>query len=276
MKKLLLLVLALAVVFVAIGCQRDKTVIDINGSDTMVNLGAAFAEEFMKANRNIEVVVSGGGSGTGIAALIDGKADIAQSSRDIRESERTKAQARGTLHEIIVAWDGLAIAVHPSNPVQELTMAELAAIYKGEVTNWNQVGGNNASIVLLSRDTTSGTHVFFKDFVLDEAEFAPATMMMPSTEAIVQELAQNRNAIGYIGLGYVRPAVAVLGIKADEASPAVVASVAAVLNRTYSLARPLFFYIIGEIKGDLKAFVDFVVGADGQKIVRDLGFVPIN
>ena len=276
MKKLLLLVLALTVVFVAIGCQRATTVIDINGSDTMVNLGAAFAEEFMKANRNIEVVVSGGGSGTGIAALIDGKADIAQSSRDIRESERTKAQARGTLHEIIVAWDGLAIAVHPSNPVQELTMAELAAIYKGEVTNWNQVGGNDAAIVLLSRDTTSGTHVFFKDFVLDEAEFAPATMMMPSTEAIVQELAQNRNAIGYIGLGYVRPAVAVLGIKVDEASPAVVASVEAVLNRTYSLARPLFFYVIGDVKGDLKAFIDFVVGAHGQKIVRDLGFVPIN
>lgn len=276
MKKFILLALALAVVLTAVGCQRETTVIDINGSDTMVNMGAALAEEFMKANRNIEVVVSGGGSGTGIAALIDGKADIAQSSRDIRESERTKAQARGTLHEIIVAWDGLAIAVHPSNPVKELTIAELAAIYKGEITNWNQVGGNNGPIVLLSRDTTSGTHVFFKDFVLDEAEFAPATMMMPSTEAIVQELAQNANAIGYIGLGYVRPTVAVLGLKADEASPAVVASIDVVLNRTYSLARPLFFYVIGEVKGDLKTFLDFVTSAAGQKIVRDLGFVPIN
>jgi phosphate transport system substrate-binding protein len=275
-KKLLLVVLALAVALVAIGCQREKTVIDINGSDTMVNMGAALAEEFMKANRNIEVVVSGGGSGTGIAALIDGKADIAQSSRDMRDSERTKAQARGTLHEIIVAWDGVAIAVHPSNPVRELTMAELAAIYKGEITNWNQVGGNDAPIVLLSRDTTSGTHVFFRDFVLDEAEFAPATMMMPSTEAIVQELTQNKNAIGYIGLGYVRPTVSVLGIKADEASPAVVASIEAVLDRSYSLARPLFFFVIGDITGDLKKFVDFAVGADGQKIVRDLGFVPIN
>lgn len=276
MKKLLLVVLALAVALVAIGCQREKTVIDINGSDTMVNMGAALAEEFMKANRNVEVVVSGGGSGTGIAALIDGKADIAQSSRDIRESERTKAQARGTLHEIIVAWDGLAIAVHPSNPVKELTMAQLAAIYKGEITNWNQVGGNDAAIVLLSRDTTSGTHVFFKEFVLDKAEFAPATMMMPSTEAIVQELAQNQNAIGYIGLGYVRPTVSILGIKADEASPAVVASIEAVLDRSYSLARPLFFYVIGDITGDLKKFIDFVVGANGQGIVRDLGFVPIN
>jgi phosphate transport system substrate-binding protein len=275
-KKLLLVVLALAVALVAIGCQREKTVIDINGSDTMVNMGAALAEEFMKANRNVEVVVSGGGSGTGIAALIDGKADIAQSSRDIRESERTKAQARGTLHEIIVAWDGLAIAVHPSNPVKELTMAQLAAIYKGEITNWNQVGGNDAAIVLLSRDTTSGTHVFFKEFVLDKAEFAPATMMMPSTEAIVQELAQNQNAIGYIGLGYVRPTVSILGIKADEASPAVVASIEAVLDRSYSLARPLFFYVIGDITGDLKKFIDFVVGANGQGIVRDLGFVPIN
>ncbi|MBT9176830.1 MAG: Phosphate-binding protein PstS [Firmicutes bacterium] len=118
--------------------------------------------------------------------------------------------------------------------------------------------------------------MFFKDFVLDKAEFAPATMMMPSTAAIVQELAQNPNAIGYIGLGYVRPTVAVLGIKADEAAPAVVASVEAVLDRTYSLARPLFFFVIGETKGDLKKFLDFVVSADGQKIVRDLGFVPIN
>jgi len=264
-KKLLLVVLAFAVALVAIGCQREKTVIDVNGSDTMVNMGAALAEEFMKANRNVEVVVSGGGSGTGIAALIDGKADIAQSSRDIRESERTKAQARGTLHEIIVAWDGLAIAVHPSNPVKELTMGQLAAIYKGEITNWKQVGGNDAAIVLLSRDTTSGTHVFFKEFVLDKAEFAPATMMMPSTEAIVQELAQNQNAIGYIGLGYVRPTVSILGIKADEASPAVVASIEAVLDRSYTLARPLFFYVIGDITGDLKKFIDFVVGADGQK-----------
>jgi len=274
-KKLLLLVLILVVALFAAGCQREGTIIDINGSDTMVNMGAALAEEFMKTNRNIEVVVSGGGSGTGIAALIDGKADIAQSSRDIRESERAKAKARGTLHEIIVAWDGLAIAVHPANPVKELTMAELAAIYKGEITNWNQVGGNDAPIVLLSRDTTSGTHVFFKDFVLDEAEFAPATMMMPSTEAIVQELAQNRNGIGYIGLGYVRPSVAILGIRADDTAPAVVASIEAVLDRTYVLARPLFFYVIGEIKGDLKTFLDFVLSSTGQKIVRDLGFVPI-
>jgi len=274
-KKIMLLALALLVVLAAVGCQRETTVIDINGSDTMVNLGAALAEEFMKANRNIEVVVSGGGSGTGIAALIDGVADIAQSSRDIRDSERTQAQTRGTLHEVIVAWDALAIAVHPTNPVKELTLAQLAAIYKGEIVNWNEVGGNNGPIVLLSRDTTSGTHVFFKDFVLDGAEFAPATMMMPSTEAIVQELAQNANAIGYIGLGFVRPAVAILGIKADDASPAVVASVEAVFDRTYSLARPLFFYIIGDITGDLKAFVDFVVMTAGQQIVRDLGFVPI-
>ena len=155
-------------------------------------------------------------------------------------------------------------------------MGQLAAIYKGEITNWKQVGGNDAAIVLLSRDTTSGTHVFFKEFVLDKAEFAPATMMMPSTEAIVQELAQNQNAIGYIGLGYVRPTVSILGIKADEASPAVVASIEAVLDRSYTLARPLFFYVIGDITGDLKKFIDFVVGADGQKIVRDLGFVPVN
>lgn len=281
MKKLALLVLALVVALTAIACQPKKSVIDVNGSDTMVNMGAALAEDFMKTTKNVEVVVSGGGTGTGIASLIDGRAQIAQASRDMKADEKTKAQAKGTLHEVIVAWDALAVVVHPSNPVKELTLAQLAKIYRGEITNWKELGGADAPLVLLSRDTTSGTFQFFREFVVQEqgklknAEYAQATMMMPSTEAIVQELSRNVNAIGYVGLGYLKPSMAAVGMKADETAPAVLPAVATVSDKTYSLARPLYFYIVGDLKGALKSYVDFVLSDAGQKIVRELGFVPI-
>lgn len=259
----------------------QKATIIVNGSDTMVNMGAALAESFMKATDNIEVVVSGGGSGTGIASLINGNCDIAQSSRDIRQEERDNASKRGKLHEIIVAYDGLAAVVHPSNPVKEMTLQDLAKIYRGEITNWKDLGGNDATIVLLSRDTTSGTHVFFKEFVVQEdgkvkgAEFAQQTMMMPSTQAIVDELKGNRNGIGYIGLGYLKPEVQALSIKASADAQAVLPSVAAVKDKTYGLARPLFFFAVGEMQGALKTYIDFVVSEKGQQVVAELGFVPI-
>lgn len=281
MKKMLILVLALAIAFVTIGCRPQVATLDVTGSDTMVNLGAALAEEFMKTNRNIEVAVSGGGSGAGIAALIEGRTNIAQSSRDLRAEERTRAAARGTLHEIIVGWDGLAVAVHPSNPVSELTLVQLAQIYRGEIRNWKDLGGNDAPIVILSRDTTSGTFVFFREFVVQErgqkkdAEYHPDTMMMPSTEALYQEVVRNPNAIGYVGLGYLKPTIKAIGIKADDASAAVVPSVETVLSKTYPLARPLFFFAVGELTGALKTYVDFVLSDKGQQVVRSLEFVPI-
>lgn len=258
----------------------QKSTIIVNGSDTMVNMGSALAEEFMKTTQNIEIVVSGGGSGTGIASLINGSADIAQSSRDMKQEEKDNAAKQGTLHEIIVAYDGLAAVVHPTNPVKEMTLQDLAKIYRGEITNWKDVGGNDATIVLLSRDTTSGTHVFFKEFVVQEngkvkgAEFADKTMMMPSTQAIVDELTNNVNAIGYVGMGYLRPSIQALGMKSNADSAAVMPSVAAVQDTTYGLARPLYFYVVGSIDGAMKQYVDFVLGEAGQKVVGDLGFVP--
>jgi len=281
MKKVVLLALSLLIAFVAIGCQPQKTTLDVTGSDTMVNLGAALAEEFMKTNRNIEIAVSGGGSGVGVAALIEGRTNIAQSSRDLRTEERTKAAARGRLHEIVVGWDGLAVAVHPSNPVTEVTLAQLGQIYRGEIRNWKDVGGNDAPIVVLSRDTTSGTFVFFREFVVQErgqkrdAEYHRDTMMMPSTEALAQEIANNPNAIGYIGLGYLRPSAKTVGIRASADSPAVLPSIETVLDKSYSLARPLYFFVVGELTGALKTYVDFVLSDQGQKVVRSLEFVPI-
>jgi phosphate transport system substrate-binding protein len=248
----------------------------------MVNMGAALAEEFMKTKENIEVVVSGGGSGTGIASLINGSCDIAQSSRAMKQEEKDNAGKQGTLHEVIVAFDGLAAVVHPSNPVKEMTLQDLAKIYRGEITNWKDVGGNDANIVLLSRDTTSGTHVFFKEFVVQEdgkakgAEFADQTMMMPSTQAIVDELTNNVNAIGYVGLGYLKPSITALGMKANADAPAVLPSVAAVQDNTYGLARPLFFYIVGNLEGAMQTYIDYVLSPAGQKVVADLSFVPIS
>ncbi|MBT9135882.1 MAG: Phosphate-binding protein PstS [Firmicutes bacterium] len=281
MKKAIILALALLIATVAVGCRPQKTTLDVTGSDTMVNLGAALAEEFMKTNRNIEIAVSGGGSGAGVAALIDGRTNIAQSSRDLRAEERTRAAARGALHEIVVGWDGLAVAVNPANPVNELTLVQLGQIYRGEIRNWKDLGGNDAPIVILSRDTTSGTFVFFREFVVQErgskkdAEYHPDTMMMPSTEALFQEIANNVNAIGYIGLGYLRPAVKAIGIKADAASAPVWPTVDTVLNKSYPLARPLFFFTTGELKGALKTYIDFVLSDKGQQVVRSLEFVPI-
>lgn len=281
MKKISILALVLTIAFVTMGCQTQVTTLDVTGSDTMVNLGAALAEEFMKTNRTIEIAVSGGGSGTGIAALLEGRTHIAQSSRDLRPEERTRAAARGTLHEITVGWDGLAVAVHPSNPVNELTLAQLAQIYRGEIRNWKELGGNDDPIIILSRDTTSGTFFFFREFVVRErgqkrdAEFHPDTMMMPSTEALYQEIARNPNAIGYVGLGFLRPTIKTIGIRADEAAVAVLPSIETVMNKTYPLARPLFFFIVGELTGALQTYVDFVLSDEGQQVVRNLEFVPI-
>jgi phosphate transport system substrate-binding protein len=292
LKRILIVLVVIAMVAV-VGCQPKapdapatpptpaKSTIIVNGSDTMVNMGAALAEAFMKATNNVEVVVSGGGSGTGIAALINGNCDIAQSSRDMKQSEKDQASARGKLHEIIVAFDGLAAVVHPSNPVSEITLQDLAKIYRGEITNWKELGGNDANIVLLSRDTTSGTHVFFKEFVVQEnggvkgAEFSSQTMMMPSTQAIVDELSRNVNGIGYVGMGYLRPSIKPLSIKATAEAPPVAPSVAAVQDKSYGLARPLWFYVVGDLQGALKQYVDFVLGSAGQKVVADLSFVPI-
>lgn len=295
MKKIIsIAALALVAALALTGCQPkapvgngttpppQKSTIIVNGSDTMVNMGAAIAEEFMKTTQNIEIVVSGGGSGTGIASLINGSCDIAQSSRAMKQEEKDNAGKQGTLHEVIVAFDGLAAVVHPSNPVKEMTLQDLAKIYRGEITNWKDVGGNDANIVLLSRDTTSGTHVFFKEFVVQEdgkvkgAEFSDKAMFLPSTQAIVDELTNNVNAIGYVGLGYLRPGITALAMKANADAPAVLPSVAAVQDNTYGLARPLYFYIVGNIEGAMKQYMDFVLAEAGQKVVANLSFVPIN
>ena len=257
----------------------------ILGSNTVTPLSTMWAEEFMAANEKVNIAISGPGSGAGIAALIDSTTDICQSSRLIKSSEVDQAKAKGVNpYEIIVASDGLAVVVHPTNPVSELTIEQLSAIYSGKVTNWKEVGGVDAPIVALARDTNSGTHVFFKEHVVQmdglptkdtSLEYGSSIMLLPSTEAGVTETANNSNAIFYPGLGYVSDEVKLVGVKKTASEAAVKPSVETVLDGTYAVARPLLYYTNGEPTGLIKAFVDYCLSDAGQVLVAQSGYVPV-
>jgi len=253
--------------------------ITVKGSDTMVNLAAAWAEEFSNENPKVSISVTGGGSGTGIAALINKQTDIADASRPMSEKEKQDAQGNGVnAVETRVALDGLSIVVNPSNPVSELSIPQLSDIYSGKITNWKDVGGNDAGIVVLARDTNSGTHVFFKEHVVqykEKLEYGSDVQFMAATQTGFDQVAQNKNAIMYGGLGYVTDEVKPLGIKKDANSPAVHASIATVKSGEFPVARPLFVYTNGEPTGTLKAYIDWILGSEGQAVVEELEFVPL-
>jgi phosphate transport system substrate-binding protein len=256
--------------------------LQIKGSDTMVNLGQAWAEAFNKLHPEINVAVTGGGSGTGIAAILNGTCDVAESSRAMDEKEIQQAKADGlNIRETIVALDGIAVVVHPSNPISALTLDQLREIFMGNVTRWNVFGGEDRPIVLLSREVNSGTHIFFKEHVLRRGkskgpeEFAPGALMMPSSYAIAEETAHNENVIGYYGLGYISPRQKVLAVARDDHSPAVLPTIDSVRANAYPISRPLYFFTRGEPAGAVKRFLEFALSLEGQKIVRDTDFVPV-
>jgi len=275
-----LTIFLLIVVF--FGCSPVKKALQIKGSDTMVNLGQAWAEVYMNKFPESTIAINGGGSGTGVAALIGGVADIAQCSREMQEKELAIAKTKGVNPvQLHVANDGIVIVVNPRNPVSKLTIAQLADIFSGKINNWQKVGGKDQKIVALSRERNSGTHVFFLEQVVKQgkkknpAEFAPHVLMMPSSEAIVEEVAGNPSAIGYIGLGYLSPKLKAVAIAKDKKSNYVLPSVKTVVNKTYPVSRALYFYINRNPTGDIKPFIDFVMSDEGQKIVLDMDFVPI-
>jgi len=256
--------------------------IQIKGSDTMVNLGQAWAEEFMAENPQASLAVTGGGSGTGIAALINGTCDIAEASRDMKPQEWDQAKKAGHyVQEFKVAVDALAVVVHPSNPIKQLTFDQLSGIFTGKITNWNEVGGKDQKILVLSRDRNSGTHVYFLEHVLRKGnekgpeQYAPATLMLPSTQAIIDEVAQSESTIGYVGLGYVSPKVKTLAVSKTNDGPFVGPSKAAAMDKTYPIARPLLFYTARAPQGSVKAFLEFVLSEKGQGIVETMDFVPL-
>jgi phosphate transport system substrate-binding protein len=248
----------------------------------MVNLGQAWAEEFMKKNPDIMVAVTGGGSGTGIAAILNKTTDIAESSRDIHADEIEIAKQKGMdIKEIHVGNDGIVVAVHPSNYISKITIPQLSAIYTGKIQNWKELGGQDQNIVALSRERNSGTHVYFLEEVVklgdksNPNEFAKEILMMPSSQAIIDELAGNSAAIGYFGLGYLTPKQKAFMIAKDDKSVFIEPNIQTVSKKIYPVSRPLYFYISGEPTGNIKKFIDFVLSDEGQKIVLKMDFVPI-
>lgn len=268
------------------GCARrnsDQTnSLQIKGSDTMVNLGQAWAEAYMKQNPGTSIAVTGGGSGTGITALINNTCDIAEVSREMKASETELIASKGTApKKIIVALDGLAVVVSPLNKISELTIDQLADVFTGRIKNWKELGGRDAKIVLLSREVNSGTHVYFKEHVLrhgkadGKEEFAAEALLLSSSQAIADEVAQNQDAIGYYGMGYITAKEKAIKIAKDKNSPYEAPTMENVISGAYPISRPLLMYTKGEPNGLAKAFIDFVLSLEGQQVVKKLDFVPV-
>lgn len=283
----------LAATLLIAGCQsraqqanpvnnQPAVYIQNKGSDTIVNLALAWAERYQTLHPDVSISVTGGGTGTGIASLINKTVDIANASRQMQPEELANAKKNGVQPiEFVVARDAIAVIVNPQNPVNQLTLQQISDIYSGKINNWKEVGGENRPIVRLSRETNSGTHVYFLETVLrmgikgDMTLFSEDTLLLPSSEGITAEVKDNPNAIGYDGLGYVVPEVKVISIAKDADSAYIQPSADSVNNKTYPIARDLYMYTNGEPQGAMKDYLDWIVTPDAQKIVTDLGFVPI-
>jgi phosphate transport system substrate-binding protein len=260
---LLLSAFALATGFSSV----DK--ITVKGSDTMVILAQRWAEKYMNKNSNTTIQVTGGGSGTGISALINGTTDICNSSRPMKPSELQKLKERfGTLGvEIPCAKDGLSIYVSESNPVQDLTLQQIKDIYTARITNWKQVGGKDAKIVLYSRENNSGTYVYFKDNVLKGADYAPSCQNLPGTAAVVNAVAKDPNGIGYGGAAYGK------GIREAKVN-GVAPSKETIANGKYPITRYLYMYLRSKPTGSMKQYIDWILSAEGQAVVTEVGYFP--
>lgn len=274
--------ISLMIMFFTAFAGKDGNFIQIKGSDTMVNLGQAWAEKFMEQYPTEFVAVTGGGSGTGISSLISGSCDITMSSRNIKEKEIALAKQKGIEpYEIKVALDGLAVVVNPKNMVNKLTEDQLAGIFSGKITNWKEIGGEDKKIVVLSREVNSGTHVYFKEHILrrnnpnSTEEFAPGALLLPSSQAIADEVGSNPSAIGYYGMGYISPSQKAVFIAKDQNSEYISPTIENVVNGKYPISRPLFFYTNGLPRRLVKKFIDFALSAEGQDIVLKTDFVPV-
>lgn len=251
-------------------------VVTVKGSDTMVILAQKWAEEFMKANPGTTIQVTGGGSGTGAAALVNGTTDIANMSREMtsREKSQIRSRANRGVSEFKMAKDGLSIYVHPSNNVPHLTFDQLKGIYTGRINNWSQVGGPNLAITRYSRENNSGTYVFFKQFVLGGSDYHVSCQNLPGTASVVNAVARDRGGIGYGGLAYTK-GVRDVPIKKTANSPAVEPNFETVQKGTYPIWRPLYMYTIGVPRGETKKFIDWCLSPAGQALVKDVGYIPI-
>ncbi len=251
--------------------------ITIKGSDTMVILGQRWAEKYMATHRDAVVQVTGGGSGTGIAALINGSADIAQSSRAMKTKEKDEVKVRRGAEpaEIATALDGLAIYVHEKNPISKIAIPRIKEIYQGDIDNWKDLGGPDKEMVVYSRENNSGTYAYFKEHVLANEDFAPGVQTLPGTASIINAVSKDEWSIGYGGIGY-SSGVKILAVAPSDTAAYFEPSEANVESGQYPLARPLFWYTVGEPSGEIKALIDWVLSPEGQKIVSEVGYYPLS
>lgn len=267
-----IVVVALALV-TASGVWADSII--SKGSDTVLPLAQQEAEAFMGKHSEHSITVVGGGSGVGIAALIDGTTDIANASREIKTKEKRLARQGGIdVVEHVVAKDALSVIVHPSNKISKLTITQLEKIFTGDINSWKDVGGPAKPIVVYSRDSSSGTYVFFKEAVLSKREYAPTALLQPSNGAIVQAVSQTEGAIGYVGLAYLTDKVKTLAVS-KEGDVYVAPNMETAMKGTYPVTRALYMYTNGEPKGLAKLFLDFILAKEGQEIVRKVGYIPV-
>jgi phosphate transport system substrate-binding protein len=273
MKKFFTVVCLCAVSYATLPGQEKITV---KGSDTMVILAQRWAERYMTAHKDVVIQVTGGGSGTGISALINGTTDICNSSRPMKLPERDKLKQRfGTRGiEIKCAQDGLSIYVHESNPVTELTLQQIKDIYTGKITEWKEVGGSNERIVLYSRENNSGTYVYFKDNVLDGDDFAATAQNMPGTASVVNAVAKDKNGIGYGGAAYGK-GIRELKVKKEANAPAYSPTKETIASGVYPITRYLFMYVKNRPTGAMKEYIDWILGDEGQNVVHEVGYYPI-
>ena len=275
--KMLSVVLPLLSIFFQISPVRaQNTSITIKGSDTMVLLGQRWAEVYMKKNPGARIQVTGGGSGTGIAALINGTTDICEASRPMKDKEKEDAKAKrgSVVKEIPVAVDGVAIYLNSANPIKELSFDQIKGIYTGKITNWKDVGGKDGKIISYSRENNSGTYAYFKEHVLANGDFHPSIQTLPGTSAVTNAVSKDPKSIGYGGIAYAKGIHQAM-VKKDDSTPAVEPSMENVLSGKYPISRYLYWYTAGEPAGEMKKLVDWVLGPEGQKLVQEVGYYPL-
>jgi phosphate transport system substrate-binding protein len=283
MKKLILSLALVALVALTVQVNAQGMIM-IKGSDTLINLVQALSEQYMEVEPNTAIAVTGGGSGVGIAALISNTVDVANASRPMKDKELTAAKENGVIaHELVIGIDGLSVIVNADMPIESLTVEQIGAIFRGDFTNWNQVGGPDKVISLYGRQPSSGTYVFFQEHVLGKKNYSPNMKQMNGNAQIIEGIKADKASIGYVGVGYVfddkggvQDGLKVLKVSVEEGAEAVDPLIADnVKSGKYPIARALYQYINGTPKPHVKKFIEYELGPEGQKLVEEMGFYPV-
>jgi len=271
-----ILITGIALVLMSLSMLIAGTTITIKGSDTLVRLGQRWAEEYMKVNDGVVIQVSGGGSGTGIAALLNGATDICEASRDMKEKEYKLAEKKGLKpYRVSVALDGIAVFLNEKNKVENLNFAQLKGIYTGAITNWKEVGGDDTRIIIYGRENNSGTYAFFKKKVLNKEDYSDYTQTLPGTAAVVNAVSKDKNGIGYGGIAWAK-GVKFAAVAKEEDGKYVEPSPKTVSDGSYPISRDLYWFFNGQPTGELKKLVNWALSETGQKIAAEIDYVPLS